>query len=55
MQDPEWLPMPEAKRKKLNKGRRKIEDRALVESTNIVGSTVPTVESSRFGLLTSKK
>ena len=59
MQDPEWLPPPEAKRKKLssslNKERRKIEDRALVDSTNIVDSTIPTAESSRFGLLTSEE
>ena len=56
MQDSEWPPLPEAKRKKLNlslnKGRRKIEDHALV---NIINSTVPRAASSRFGLLMSEE
>ena len=51
MQDPEWLLI----KLLLNKGRRKIEDHALVDSTNIVDSTVPTAESSQFGLLTSEE
>ena len=59
MQDPEWLPTPETMRKKLslslNKGIRKTEERALLDSTNVVDSTVPTAASSRFGSLTSEE
>lgn len=52
MQDSEWLPLPETKRKKLSlslsKGIKKTEERPLHDSTNIVDSTAPST-STRFG------
>ena len=52
-----WLPLPETKRKKLslslNKGTRKTEQHALLDSTNAVDSTVRT--SSQFGSPSSEQ
>ena len=58
MKDPEWLHVPETKRKRLSLSLnrvRKTEERALVDSTNIVDSTVPTEGSSRFGSLMTEE